>query len=218
MRIGILGTGMVGQALGTRLVGLGHEVMLGSRQAGNEKAVAWVAEVGERGHEGAFADAAAFGELLINATPGMVSLDVLAAAGAENMAGKVLIDVSNPLDFSGGFPPKLSVCNDDSMGEQIQRAYPDTRVVKSLNTLNANEMVDPVRLGSPHDIFVCGNDAAAKDQVKELLGSFGWWAESIIDLGDITSARGTEMYVALWLRVASAIGSFHINMHYLREP
>jgi predicted dinucleotide-binding enzyme len=218
MRIGIFGTGMVGQALGTRLVGLGHDVTLGSREAGNEKAVAWVADTGDRAHQGTFADAAAFGELLVNATPGTVSLDVLAAAGAETMAGKVLIDVSNPLDFSGGFPPRLSVCNDDSVGEQIQRTYPDARVVKSLNTLNANEMVDPARLGSPHNIFVCGNDAAAKGQVKELLESFGWWPESIIDLGDITSARGTEMYVALWLRVASAIGSFHINMNYLREP
>ena len=147
MRFGVLGTGMVGQAIAGKLVAVGHEVKMGSREAGNEKAVAWASEAGEGASEGSFADAAGFGEVVVNATAGAHSLEALEAAGAENLAGKVLIDVANALDFSQGMPPTLTVCNDDSLGEQIQRAFPDARVVKALNTINASVMVAPGSLG-----------------------------------------------------------------------
>jgi predicted dinucleotide-binding enzyme len=216
MRFGVLGTGMVGHAIGGKLVSLGHEVTMGSRQAGNEKAVAWVAEVGDGAGEGTFADAAGFGEVVVNATAGTASLEALEAAGAENLAGKVLIDVSNPLDFSQGMPPVLSVCNDDSVAERIQRAFPDARVVKTLNTINANVMVAPGDLGGSTTVFVCGNDEGAKAQVVELLRSFGWGEENVLDLGDVTAARGTEMYLPLWLRMYGALGTGQFNIGVVR--
>src|SRR5690606_92087 len=135
MRVGVLGTGDVGKTLASRLIEIGHEVRMGSRAQGNEAAKAWVAEAGAGASEGTFADAAAFGEMVLNCTKGEHALAVMEAAGADNLAGKVLIDLSNPLDFSQGFPPSLSVCNTDSMGEQIQRKLPSTKVVKALNTM-----------------------------------------------------------------------------------
>ncbi|MDQ3850653.1 MAG: NAD(P)-binding domain-containing protein [Actinomycetota bacterium] len=212
MRIGLLGTGVVGRTLGLALVGLGHEVRMGSRTAGHERALAWVAQAGEGASEGDFADAASFGELVINATAGAASLDALHAAGAEQLEGKVLVDVANPLDFSAGMPPTLTVCNDDSLGERIQRAFGEARVVKALNTVNAEVMVDPGRVPGRHTVFVCGNDPVANAQVGELLRGFGWPAESILDLGDITAARGVEMYLPLWLRLFSATGTPHVNV------
>ncbi len=214
MRVGVLGTGMVGITIATKLVRLGHEVMLGSRTPDNEKAVAWAEEVGAT--NGTFADAAAFGELVFNCTAGVGALDALEAAGADNLAGKTLVDVSNPLDFSQGMPPTLTVCNTDSLGEQIQRAYPDTNVVKSLNTMNCLVMVDPSLVPGEHDVFVCGDDAGAKAEVTELLGSFGWPAGAILDLGDISAARGTEMFLPLWLRTFGALGSGTFNFHVAR--
>jgi predicted dinucleotide-binding enzyme len=214
MRIGVLGTGVVGTTIGTRLVGLGHEVMLGSRTADNEKALAWTEEAGAT--NGTFADAAAFGEFVFNCTNGMGALEALEAAGADNLAGKTLVDVSNPLDFSQGMPPTLSVSNRDSLGEQIQRAYPDTQVVKALNTMNCAVMVDPSLVPAPHDVFLCGDDTEAKEQVRELLGSFGWPATSLLDLGDITAARGMEMILPLWLRLFGATGSGTFNFHVAR--
>jgi predicted dinucleotide-binding enzyme len=212
MKVAVLGTGVVGQTLGRRLVGLGHEVRMGSRQAGNEKATAWVAEVGERASAGTFADAAGFGDLVVNATAGTVSLVVLDAAGTENLDGKVLVDVSNPLDFSRGMPPTLSVCNDDSVGEQIQARFPAARVVKTLNTVNADVMVHPEVVPGSHTMFLCGNDAGAKDEVRTLLESFGWPAADLVDLGDIGGARGMEMYLPLWLRLWGAAGTGHLNV------
>lgn len=203
---------MVGQTLAGKLVSLGHEVTMGSRQPGNEKAVAWAAEAGDSARDGTFADAARFGEVVINATAGAASLDALAAAGAENLNGKVLIDVCNPLDFSRGQPPTLTVCNDDSVGEQIQRAYPDAKVVKTLNTVNAGLMIAPGSISQSHTVFVCGNDEDAKATVRELLESFGWPTDDILDLGDISGARGTEMYLPLWLKLASATGSWMVNV------
>src|SRR3954447_25802622 len=161
MRIGVLGTGIVGQTIATKLVELGHEVTMGAREAGNEKAAEWASGAGESAHEGSFADAAAHGELLFNCTAGTASLDALRAAGEAELAGKVLVDVANPLDFSGGMPPRLSVVNDDSLAEQIQREFPDARVVKALNTVNASVMVTGIA-GS--NLFVCGDDDAAKEQ------------------------------------------------------
>ncbi len=203
---------MVGQTLATKLVHLGHEVKLGSRQAGNEKAVAWVASAGEGASDGSFADAATFGEVVLNATAGVASLEALTAAGAENLAGKVLIDVANPLDFSKGMPPTLSVCNDDSLGEQIQRSFPDTRVVKAFNAVNVTLMVEPGVLRERHSLFICGNDAGAKAQVRELATSFGWPGEDILDLGDISAARGTEMYLMLWLRLAGVADTWQVTV------
>lgn len=216
MKFGVLGTGMVGQAIAGRLVGVGHEVTMGSRRAGNEKAVAWASEAGEGAREGLFADAAAFGEMLVNATAGGASLEALEAAGADNLAGKVLIDVANPLDFSRGMPPTLSVCNDDSLGERIQAAFPEARVVKALNTVNASVMVSPGSLGESTNLFVCGDDEGAKAQVAELLRSFGWGEGRVLDLGDISAARGAEMYLPLWLRMFGALGTGEFNIGIVR--
>lgn len=212
MRIGVLGTGTVGRTLASALLSSGHEVRLGSRTTGNEAAVAWAQSIGGPASEGTFADAAGFGELVINATAGAASLEALEMAGAELLAGKVLVDVANPLDTSRGMPPTLTVCNEDSLGEQIQRAFPDVRVVKTLNTVTAALMVDPSLVDGPHTVFVAGDDVAAKAEVGELLESFGWPGDSILDLGDITAARGTEMYMALWLRLWGTTGTAVLNV------
>jgi 8-hydroxy-5-deazaflavin:NADPH oxidoreductase len=214
MRFGILGTGTVGQTLGTRLVQLGHDVKLGSRTAANEKAAKWVSAAGEHATHGTFADAAVFGEMVFNCTGGMVSLAALNEAGAENLKNKVVVDVSNPLDFSHGFPPTLTVCNTDSVAEQIQRAFPDAKVVKALNTMTAPLMVNPAAVPGDHDLFLCGNDADAKARVTELLRSFGW--RGILDLGDITAARGMEMILPIWLRLMGTFKTPMFNFHIAR--
>jgi predicted dinucleotide-binding enzyme len=198
MRVGILGAGPVGQALATKLHELDHAVTIGTRTP-RDGAVS-------------YSDAAAGAELLVNATGGTASLEALASAGAENLAGKVLIDVSNALDPSQGMPPRVAVANDDSIGEQIQRAYPDTRVVKALNTVNLQVMVDPAGVPGDHVLFVAGNDEGAKAQVVELLGSFGWPPDRIVDLGDITGARATEQYLVLWLRLLVRLGHARFNI------
>ena len=212
MKIAVLGTGMVGNTIGTKLIQLGHEVKMGSRTTTNEKAAKWVSENGTNASTGTFADAAAFGEILFNCTSGKGSLEALNLAGAENMKGKVLIDLSNPLDFSKGMPPTLTVCNDNSLGEQIQSAFPEVKVVKTLNTLNCILMVNPSALGNgDHDIFVGGNDAGAKEQVKEILTNwFGW--KNIHDLGDISSSRGVEQWLPLWIRMMVAFGNANFNL------
>jgi predicted dinucleotide-binding enzyme len=217
VKIGVLGTGMVGKAIATKLVGLGHEVMMGSRTADNEEAAEWVAAAGSGASQGTFADAAGFGELLFNCTAGAGSLDALSSAGSASLAGKVLIDVANPLDFSQGMPPTLFVSNTDSLAEQIHRAFPETKVVKALNTMNCEVMVDPAKVPGAHDVFVSGNDEAAKAKVRELLESFGWPADRIVDLGDISSARGTEMYLALWLRLWGAVQTGYFNIKVVRS-
>ena len=216
MRIGVLGTGVVGKTIGSRLVGLGHEVTMGSRTADNEAATEWAAQAGEGATNGTFADAAAFGEVLFNCTGGMVSLDALDAAGDDNLAGKVLLDVSNALDFSGGFPPSLAVVNTDSVAEQIQRRFPSARVVKTLNTMNASVMVDPARLPGHHNVFVSGDNAEAKSVAAGILRSFGWPEDAVIDLGDVTTARGAEMLVALWVRLRMAFDTSDFNIAVVR--
>jgi 8-hydroxy-5-deazaflavin:NADPH oxidoreductase len=212
MKIGVLGTGIVGRTLGAGLAALDNEVMMGSRTAANETAAEWAKSTGGATSHGTFADAAAFGELLINCTSGKVSLAALQAAGAENLRGKLLIDVSNPLDFSGGMPPTLGVSNTDSVGEQIQRAFPEARVVKTLNTINCEVMVAPGRVPGLHNLFLSGDDAGAKDETRRLLQSLGWPPASIIDLGGIATARGPEMYLALWVRLLMALGTSHFNV------
>ena len=207
---------MVGNTIGTKLIQLGHEVKMGSRSAINEKAVKWVSENGSNASAGTFAEAAAFGEILFNCTSGAGSIEALKLAGAENMNGKILIDISNSLDFSKGMPPTLSVCNDDSLGEQIQRAFPEVKVVKTLNTLNCMLMVNPIALGNgDHDIFMSGNDADAKSQVLEILTSwFGW--KNIHDLGDITTARGPEQWLPLWIRLMGSLKTANFNLKIIR--
>jgi len=212
VRYGVLGTGIVGAAIASRLVALGHEVKMGSRAAGNEKAVAWAADAGTSASEGSFADAASFGEIVFNCTSGSGSVDALESAGADNLRSKILIDVANPLDFSGGMPPTLFVSNTDSLGERIQRALPEVRVVKALNTMNCEVMVAPEMIAGDHTAFICGDDEAAKARVRELLGEFGWPSQRVIDLGGIEAARGTEMFLPLWLRLMAAEGSGRFNI------
>jgi predicted dinucleotide-binding enzyme len=216
MRIAVLGTGMVGQALGRRLVETGHEVRMGSRTAGGEKAQEFVAESGEGASEGTFADAAAWGEVVVNATGGLVSLEALTAAGEENLAGKVLLDISNPLDFSEGFPPKVVQPDGRSLGEQIQSAFPEARVVKTLNTMNADVMVHPRQLSGPHSVFVAGDDADAKALARDLLVGFGWEPDEVVDAGGIAAARGLELYLPLWLSLMGSFGTPSFNVAVVR--
>lgn len=215
MKFGVLGSGMVGSTIATKLASLGHEVKMGSRDAANPKAKAWVASAGRGASQGTFADAAAFGEIVFNCTNGMGSIDALKSAGAAALRGKILVDVANPLDFSKGMPPTLFVSNNDSLGETIQRTFPEAKVVKALNTVNAAIMVAPGKLPGDHDLFVCGNDAAAKARIIRLLQKeFGW--KSVNDVGDISAARATESYLHLWLRLYGALQTADFNVHVVR--
>ena len=226
MRIGVLGTGTVGRVIGARLVALGNEVTIGTRDVDTLLASTEVNQITQETFAdwhaknpqvslGTFTEAAEHGELVVNATNGAGSLDALRAAGEHHLDGKVLIDIATPLSSSGGMPPTLFVSNTDSLGEQIQRAFPAVRVVKALNTMNAFVMADPSLLaGGDHSVFVCGNDDQAKEQVAEILRSFGW--RDVIDLGDITSARGTESYLPLWLRLWGALQAPMFNIKVVR--
>lgn len=225
MKIAVLGTGMVGQAIAGRLHEIGHSVVVGTRDPqatlartepdsmGNPPFSAW-----HSAHAGVelatFADAAGGANLVVNASSGAASLDVLGMAGAENLADKVLVDIANALDFSAGFPPTLSVKDTDSLGEQIQRAFPQAKVVKALNTLTASLMVEPTSLGESSTVFVSGEDAAAKATVVEILESFGH--DDVIDLGGIETARGTEMLLPIWLRLMGTLGTGHFNFKVVR--
>ncbi len=214
MRFGVLGTGTVGEAIAGKLASLGHEVKIGSRRAGGDKAKAFVAKAGRGASEGSFADAASFGEIVFHCTKGETALAALQAAGATNLKGKILVDVSNPLDFSQGMPPRLLTAPGDSLGEQIQRAYPDAKVVKALNTVNAALMGQPQKLKGESDLYICGNDAGAKRTITELLQTFGW--KTIHDLGDIRGARGTEAYLLFWLQLYGALQTADFNTHIVR--
>jgi len=207
MNIGVLGTGMVGNAIASKLVALDHAVMMGSRTPGNSKAAEWATRAGARGRIGTFAEAAAFGEVVFNCTHGASSLAALTAAGAENLNGKVLIDVANVLPPDDPGP--------QSLGQQIQNAFPQTRVVKTLNTVNCEVMVNPQLGSASHTIFVCGNDAGAKRTARGLLESFGW--SDIMDLGDIATARATESYLPLWLALWRTLGTAAFNIKVVRQ-
>jgi predicted dinucleotide-binding enzyme len=218
MRIAVLGTGTVGRTLAGKLVQTGHQVTIGSRSATNAAALEWAAGAGPQAKAATFFDAAADGEVIINATPGAVSLDVLAAASTKNLDGKVLLDVANPLDLSAGFPPSLSISNTDSLAETIQRSFPTTHVVKALNTMRADVMVAPDRLaGGDHDVFIAGDDAEAKEVVAGLLREFGWRPEHIRDLGPLQAARGMEMWLPLWLRIFLRQGDRVFNIQVVSE-
>jgi 8-hydroxy-5-deazaflavin:NADPH oxidoreductase len=217
MKIAILGTGMVGNALATKLVQLGHQIMMGSRTSSSEAGQAWLKSVGGKAQIGTFADAAAFGEIVLDCSNGANSIAALRQAGAANLRGKILIQVGNPLDASKGMPPSLTIVNTDSLGEQTQREFPEVRVVKALNTVNCEIMIAPERVPGDHNLFICGNDAAAKGEVTQLLCDwFGWKAANIIDLGDISNSRGTEMFLALWVRLWGALGTPLFNIHIVR--
>ncbi len=215
MKIGVFGTGMVGNTIGGKLVQLGHDVKMGSRTADNPKALEWVKANGGKATNGTFADAAAFGEILLNCTSGVESIAALNLAGENAMEGKILVDVANPLDFSKGMPPSLSVCNTDSLGEQIQRTFPKVRVVKSLNTVNCKLMVNPSLVHGDHDIFVAGNDKSAKEKVTQILKEWLGW-KSVIDLGDISAARALEMLLPIWLRLMGNYQSPDFNFKIVR--
>jgi 8-hydroxy-5-deazaflavin:NADPH oxidoreductase len=212
MKIGVLGTGVVGTTIGSKLVALGHDVMLGARSATNEKAAVWVGETGKRASHGTFTAAAAHGEIVFNCTAGTGAVAAVTAAGVDNLRGKILIDVSNPLDFSKGMPPSSMFRGDDSLGEQIQRAVPEALVVKTLNTVNAHVMVAPGQVnGGDHHVFVCGDDGHAKARVKEILHAWFDW-KHVIDLGDMTGARGCEAYVLFWVRLWGAQSTADFNI------
>jgi len=226
MRISVLGTGSVGQAVAGRLAELGHDVTVGTRDIdatltrtepdamGNPPYPVW-AQAHPQVRLATFADAATSAELIINATSGATTMQALTAAGRDNLAGKVLLDIANPLDFSAGFPPTLFVKDTDSLAEQIQREFPEARVVKALNTMTAGLMVDPRRLADgDHSAFVSGDDVEAKKIVIALLDSFGH--TDVIDLGDITTARGTEMLLPAWVRLMGALNTPYFNFKIVR--
>jgi 8-hydroxy-5-deazaflavin:NADPH oxidoreductase len=226
MQIGILGTGIVGQTLGLRLVQLGHPVMLGTRDPSQldepkgrgpdaRSLRAWLALTGSEASVGTFRDAAAYGELVINALSGVATLEVLHTVGEAYLNGKTLIDTSNPIDFSRGFPLTLFVKDTDSPGEVLQRAFPTVRLVKTLNSTMAALMVNPKMVGNgDHAVFLSGNDPQAKAQVAQLLREFGW--DDILDLGDISTARGAEMMLSIGHAVMRALSPAEIAFKVVR--
>jgi len=217
MNIGILGSGIVGQTLASKLVSLGHQVKIGSRSASNDKGAEWVKKHGANASQGTFSDTAKFGEIVFNCTKGEASLEALNRAGRTNLKSKILVDVSNPLDFSKGMPPSLLISNTDSLGEQIQQHFPDSKVVKTLNTISNSVMTNPRSLSDSHTIFLAGNDSDAKKKVKDLLITFGWQENEFIDLGDITASRGVEMFLPLWVRLMGVLKTGAFNFKIVKQ-
>jgi 8-hydroxy-5-deazaflavin:NADPH oxidoreductase len=228
-RIAIMGTGSVGQAYASKFISLDYEVMMGTRNVsekladtakgvyGNPPFSEWHS-ANKNVKLGTFQEAAAFGEIILNATMGGKSIEALRMADVKNLDGKILIDIANPIDYSKGMPPSLlpELSNTNSLGEEIQKTFPDVRVVKTQNTMWNGLMVNPAMLnGGDHTTFICGNSTEAKEIVKEILKSFGWPEKNILDLGDISSARGMEMYLPLWLRIWGATGSGAFNIKIL---
>lgn len=221
MKIAVLGTGSVGRTISIKLNELGHEVTIGTRTIVDtmnrelSEGITlnnWFTEHSTIKLE-TFKEACSHARIIFNCTGGLVSLAVLDSIGKEELSGKILIDVANPLDFSNGMPPTLSVSNSDSLAEQIQRSYPELHVVKALNTMTAGLMINPGLLSGDHNVFICGDDEHSKVIVSDLLMSFGWQKDAIIDLGDITAARGTEMILPIWLRLWSKLGTAEFNFH-----
>ena len=215
-KIGIFGTGMVGNTIGTKLISLGYQVKMGSRTSDNPKAMDWVQNNGERASHANFSKAAAFGDIIFNCTKGEHALEVINLAGQENLDGKILIDISNPLDFSKGMPPTLipELCNTNSLGEAIQQKLPNTFVVKTLNIVNCEVMVNATKCGGEATMFMAGNDMEAKSEVENILKEFGW--KDIIDLGGIIHARSTEMMLPIWLSTYMATQNGYIGFKIVR--
>lgn len=214
MKIAVLGTGMVGKAIGGKLAAMGHSVTMGSRTADNTEAAAFSKSAGDKASHDTFEKASSDAEIIFNCTKGENSLEALQMAGSANLANKILVDVANALDFSKGMPPSLSICNTDSLGETIQRTFPAAKVVKVFNTMNCQVMVNPSLVPGEHDIFMCGNDAGAKAEIHKMLVDIGW--KNIIDLGDITAARGTEQLLPIWVRLMGTLGTPMFNFHIAR--
>lgn len=215
-KIAILGTGMVGNTIGTKLIQLGHQVMMGSRTADNEKANLWVSQNGGNASQGTFEDAVKFAEVIFNCTKGEKTIEALKLVDVSYFAGKTIVDVSNPLDFSKGMPPTLipELCNTNSLGEEIQKLLPNAHVVKSLNIVNCEVMVDLGKCGGSATMFMAGNDEAAKKDVAELLRDFSW--TDIIDLGSIVHARSLEMMLPIWLSTYLATKNGYIGFKIIR--
>lgn len=215
MNVGILGSGMVGTTLGTKLVSLGHAVKMGSREAENEAAGKWAKQAGKGASQGTFAEAANFGEIVLTCLRGDVALPVIKSVAAR-LKGKIVVDISNPLDIAKGFPCPLiaDLANTNSLGEEVQKALPESFVVKTLNTVNCEVMVNPGVVQGDSDLFISGNDAKAKSKVVDLLRSFGW--KRVIDLGDIKTARGTEMLMPIWMNMLGLFGTPHFNFRIVK--
>jgi predicted dinucleotide-binding enzyme len=216
MNAAVLGTGVVGASIGGKLVQLGHHTIMGSRTAANQKAAAWVKKNGPTASQGTFRDAAMAAEILFLCTNGEGTLEAVRSAGADALKGKVVVDITNPLDFSHGMPPSLLLCNTTSLGEEVQRAAPDALVVKTLNTVNCEVMVNPGMTGGEPTMFLCGNSAEAKATVRTLLKAFGW--KDILDLGGITSARGLEMVLPLWVQTYMTSGNGYFGLKIIMPP
>ena len=214
MKVGIFGTGDVGRALGRAFVTLGHEVKLGAREPNNEKAAAWAKESGQKASAGTFAEAAEFGELVVLATLGVANKAVLSAAGPQRLAGKIVIDTTNPLDFSKGVPPTLAISGNDSGGEEVQRTLPQSYVVKAFNTVGNAHMFRPDFPGGPPDMFFCGNDEGAKKRLGSLLTDFGW---NPVDLGGIEVSRYLEAMCMVWVLYAFKQGGWNHAFKMLRK-
>ncbi|GAA1371841.1 NADPH-dependent F420 reductase [Streptomyces beijiangensis] len=210
MRYGVLGTGAVGSALGGKLVELGHEVVMGSRTKDNPQALEWAQGAGPRAGCGTFADSAAFAERIVVAVNGRVALAALQAAGEAELAGKLLVDVSNPIAFEDGLL-RVAPVESDSVGALLQRSFPEARVVKTLNTVNLAVMIDPDRVPGEHQLFMCGDDVGAKEETVALLGEFGWPAHRVLDLGGIVEARGLEMLMPFWMNLYQRFGDGSFN-------
>ncbi len=215
MKVGILGSGDVAKALGTAFVTLGHEVKLGSRTAGNPKAVEWAKGTKGKGSAGTFADSSGFGEVLVLATLGVATADAIRLAGVSHFDGKVVIDATNPLAFSAQGAPSLAIGLTTSAGEENQKAVPKARVVKAFNIVGNPHMFRPTFPNGPPDMYICGNDAAAKKQVEKLLHDFGW--PSVIDIGGIEGSRELESLCVLWVKSAVSLGNFNVAFKLLRK-
>ena len=215
MKVGVLGTGDVGRTLAKGFLTIGHQVMLGAREAGNPKVAAWVKEAGPNASGGTFAETAAFGDIVVLATPGIVYESVLKAAGTQNFKGKVVIDATNPLDFSKGRPPSLAVGHTDSGGEQLQRALPGARVVKAFNIVGNGSMFRPSYPDGAPDMLICGDDKAAKEQVTGLLRDFGW--TNVTDLGGIQVSRHLESLCMTWVLYGAATGTWNHAFRILKK-
>ena len=226
MKVVILGTGIVGQTLAEKLIALDHEVIMGTRNvaatlnrkvSNNSRGPSfgeWHSK-NEKVNLMAFKNAVGEGELLINALNGAAVIPVIQSCNRSDFDNKILMDIANPLDFSHGFPPSLlpGLHNTNSLGEEIQKALPNAKVVKTLNTMWCGVMVNPAMINNgAHQNYICGNDKEAKEKVTGLLASFGWNKDYILDLGDITNARGTESTLLIWTRIYGSKGSGAFNM------